>query len=252
MAERAGRHPYQLRLALAALTYNHNTWSGVGERLNDLRGRDWEVQAESLVGASLNDLAAYTPGAVEVLQAMLVFRGGASNEALQAVAGEDKEDDVAFNDRLAAAVDSNLLEEGTRQARYDLHPLTRAYLETRRPPDPAHLLAYRRRHAAHFLGYAQKWRRDFDALEAELPNLRAGFEFVVAKDTRDDVAVAAYVEPMDKYFDGRSYWVEELHWLNEAVSAFQAVGDEENLAGTYNCIGLAYENQGEYEKALQW
>ena len=186
-AERAGRHPYQLRLALAALAYNHNTWAGVGERLNDLRGRDWERQAESLVGASLDDLAAHAAGAVELLQAMLVFRGGASYEALRAVAAgrlvkpplkqlfrrivrtrnlrravlEHRSlasmtlhvdaSDEAFHEPPGRGRGQQPAGGGHAAGPLRPAPPYPRLPGTRRPPDPAHLLAYRRRHAAHFL-----------------------------------------------------------------------------------------------------
>jgi hypothetical protein len=67
---------WKQRLALAALAYNHNTWAGIGERLNDLRGRDWEQQAESLVGASIDDLAANAPAAVALPQSPRASRHG--------------------------------------------------------------------------------------------------------------------------------------------------------------------------------
>ena len=251
-AERAGRHPYQLRLAVGALAYAHNTWAKVRERLHDLRGRDWEQQAEALVGAMLNDLAAEAPRTVELLQAMLVFRGGASYEALRVVTDEEGGKSADLDDRLAAAVDSNLLETGVRQARYDLHPLTRAYLETRCPPDSARLLAYRRRHSAYFLAYAQKHRWDFAALEAELPNLRGGFEFVTAETTRDEAMVCIYGGVLFDMLQTRGYWDDVLTWMTEAARASEALGDQENLSICYNNIAGVDWNRGNYWEALEW
>jgi tetratricopeptide (TPR) repeat protein len=110
----------------------------------------------------------------------------------------------------------------------------------------------RARHAAHYLAYAQAHRGDYDALERELPDIFAGFDFVAAEPTRDDEMVAAYNWAVQDVLKVRGYWDEVLRWLSETSHACEALGDRAGLATTYNNIGLIHKARGEYEAALEW
>jgi tetratricopeptide (TPR) repeat protein len=252
MAERAGRHPYTLRLALGDLAYPHVDWARALSNVSDLRGRDWEAQAEVMGGRMVADLARADPEAVALLQVLLVFQGGAPDAALRAVAAPD-EDETVFDDRLRAALDASLLEgHGAGEAaRYDLHPLTRAYLSRRQPLDAVASSELRRRHAVHFLDWAIQHQRDFDAIEAELPNLRTGFAYATADATRDDAMVQYYGAVLVDMFQTRCYRDEVLAWMGETARACERLGDQNNLAAAYNNMGQAHHARGEYEAALK-
>ena len=251
LAERAGRHPLALKLALGDLEYRHVTWAKALANVSDLRGRDWEAQAEAMVGRMVADLAQADPEAVALLQALLAFQGGATYETLRAVAAPGT-DEVVFDDRLRAALDSSLLEaRGSGEAsRYDLHPLTHAYLNRQRPPAPATLAELRRRHAGYFAAWALRHKQDFDALEVELPNLRAGFAFATAEATRDEAMVRGYGFALFKMFQTRCYWDDALAWMDEAARACEALHDRAMLAVAHNNIGQIHHARGEYEAAL--
>ena len=209
----AGPHPYQLRLALAALAYNHNTWAGVGERLKRLaRGREGKT-AESLVGASRDDLAARpAPGAVELLQAMLVFPRwrqlrGAADGGWRETMKMWWPSTIGWPPPWTATCS-----EGTRQARYDLHPLTRSYLETRAsarpcapagPSPPTHgaLPSYANQHWAWTL---TAWKPSFLIYVPGFSRFRPKRRTMILQ-LRD------YTWALDKFFDGRSYWAKDLH-----------------------------------------
>ncbi len=253
LAERAGRHPYALRLALGDLRYPHVDWAGVLRNVADLRGRDWEAQAEDMVGRMVADLARAKPGALTVLQALLVFQGGATYDALRAVAAPDA-DAAAFDEWLQAALDASLLEARGQgaAARYDLHPLTRAYLSKHHAPDAETLTDLRRRHTVYFLEWAKQHRWDFDALEAELPNLRAGFAFVTAEATRDEVLVRDYGGALFDMFQTRGYWDDVLTWMSEAARACERLGDQRTLAACYTNIAGVHRDRGNYREALEW
>ena len=253
LAQRSGCHPYAMRLALGDLRYPHTDWAGVLHNVSDLRGRDWEAQAEEMVGRMAADLACAEPEAVALLQALLVFDGGATRDALQAVAAPD-DDPAVFDDRLRAALDASLLEvRGAGEtARYDLHPLTRAYLSKHRPPDARTLTDLRRRHAAYFLDWAAKHQWDFDALEAELPNLRAGFAFVTAEGTRNEAMVRGYGGALFDMFQTRGYWDDVLDWMSQAAHACERLGDQETLAICYTNIAGVHWDRGNYQEALVW
>jgi len=251
LAERTGRHPLALKLALGDLEHPHVTWAKALANVSDLRGRDWEAQAEAMIGRMVADLAQADPEAVALLQALLAFQRGATYEALRAVAAPGT-GEVAFDDRLRAALDSSLLEaRGSGEAaRYDLHPLTHAYLKRQRPPAPATLAELRRRHAGYFVGWACRHRQDFDALEVELPNLRAGFAFVTSEATRDEAMVHNYGSALFDMFQTRCYWDDVLAWMGEAARACEALHNRAALARVHNSIGLIHNARGEYEAAL--
>ncbi len=69
---------------------------------------------------------------------------------------------------------------------------------------------FRKRHAAHYLAYAQERKDDYDALEQELPDISAGFDFAAAAVTRDDAMVRNYTKAMGRFLDLRGYWDEDF------------------------------------------
>jgi predicted ATPase len=88
--------------------------------------------------------------------------------------------------------------------------------------------SFRARHAACYLAYAQEHENDYDALEHELPDILAGFEFVAAGATRDDAMARDYALAMEKFLDVRGYW--------------DAVGDRAGLATTlHNMAHIALD-----------
>jgi tetratricopeptide (TPR) repeat protein len=290
LAQRSGCHPYAMRLALGDLRYPHIDWAGVLRNVSDLRGQNWEAQAEAMVGRMVDDLARAEPEAIALLQALLVFEGGATRDALRSVTfGQLLKPSLArilieglrtrrpilamkarnsmavmvlhvrctdeeFDRQLRATLDASLLEvRGAGEtARYDLHPLTRAYLSKHHPPDARTLTDLRRRHAVYFLNWARKHRWDFDALEAELPNLRAAFAFVTAEETRDEAMVRDYGSALFDMFQTRGYWDDVLNWMSQAARACERLGDQENLAICYTNIAGVHWDRGNYREALVW
>ena len=43
-----------------------------------------------------------------------------------------------------------------------------------------------------------------------------------------------------------------MTWYEKALAGFVEKGEEENTAMTYGNMALVYDDQGEYEKALEW
>lgn len=106
---------------------------------------------------------------------------------------------------------------------------------------------------------AQEWAQwaaehyeDFAALEREWPKLADGFAQAVAPATRDNDAVLAYTVSLMSWFMARQDWDTALAWLNEAVAACQALGDEEMLAAIYNRGGLVHCLRGVYAEGFKW
>lgn len=86
--------------------------------------------------------------------------------------------------------------------------------------------------------WASERYEDFAALEREWPNIADGFVQAAAPDTRDDQSIVTYTVSLMNWFMARRDWNTALAWLNEAVAACRALGDDEMLAAMYNRGGL--------------
>jgi tetratricopeptide (TPR) repeat protein len=100
--------------------------------------------------------------------------------------------------------------------------------------------------------WASEHYQDFAALEQEWPNLANGFAQVVASDTRDDQSIITYTVSLMNWFMARRDWETALAWLNEAVQACQALGDDEMLAAMYNRGGLVHCLRGAHSEGFNW
>ncbi len=261
LAQAAGEHPQLLRLALGDLhTSPGMTWPRLLRRLRHLAGQRWQERVSDMVGTMVEELAGREPEAAHLLTQVALFRGGAPEEMLCYVhLGERVEEEnprrVEFEERLTLLAEASLLSGGA--GRYDLHPLVARYVERRPAPQQAALRlrsgqAWRRRHAAAFLAYARANRDDYDALEAEWPNLRAGFDFIAAGETRDDEAVRGYTRATDHFHYTRGYWTEWEQWSKKCIQACEELGDRAGLAQSYNNVANVHYARGDYDGALEW
>jgi tetratricopeptide (TPR) repeat protein len=153
--------------------------------------------------------------------------------------------------RLDRLVALSLLERAGE--RYAIHPLLKAYARQVKVRGRKRM---RGRLADHYLAFAQAqdergWE-GYDALERELPNLRGGFDFVAAAETRDDGKVRDYTWAVQDMLRTRGYWDEAMRWLGECARACEQLGDRAGLARSYNIIGNLYHSRGNYGAALEW
>jgi len=253
LAEKAGRHPYALRLALGDLRYPHVDWAKALRNVSDLQGRDWEAQAEAMVGRMVADLAQADPEAVALLQTFLVFQGGATYEALWAVAAPNT-GEMAFNDHLRTALDASLLEArgSAGLVRYDLHPLTRAYLNRQRPLDSATLTKLRRRHAMYFTEWAQHHQNEAERIVGELSNLEAAYAFFATAGGAFDKDLVKFVSIVQPALDKSGYWGTLIPMLKEAQQTCAKLGDNLKRVKLVATLAQMYTNQSAYESALHW
>ncbi len=100
--------------------------------------------------------------------------------------------------------------------------------------------------------WASQHYDDFSALEREWPKLADGFAHAVAPNTRDNPSIITYTVSLINWFMARRDWNTALAWLNEAVAACQALGDEEMLAAMYNRGGLVHCLRGVYSEGFSW
>lgn len=253
LAGRAGCHPLMLRLALGDLRYPYVDWAKALTNVSDLRGRDQEAQAEETVGQMVDDLARAAPEAVVLLQALLVFQGGATYEALRMVAAPDA-DEAAFDDHLRAALDSSLLEGrgSVVAARYDVHPFTRTYLKRQRAPAPAMLMELRRRHAMYFAEWAQYYQYDKERIVGELSNLKIACTFLPNAGGSFDESLVGLAFTLRPALEDSGYWGDLASILEAAQQACARMGDNAKRAKLIAILAQMYTNQSAYESALHW
>lgn len=225
LAERAGRHPYALRLALGDLGYPHVDWEKALNNVSNLQGGDWEAQAEALVGRMVADLNRNDPDAVALLCAHLNFQGGASYEALKNVflPGANIE---RFDDHLRAALDASLLEHHQRTDRYELHPLTRSFLK-KRSFDRDDPLVFEYRYMEYFREWIGQHAGEYNLLEREIPNLTNAFRLMCHKQSSSELIFALWD---NWFFITRGYWKEYDLWTRLAVEAMERLGNEQTKA----------------------
>jgi hypothetical protein len=244
LATKAGRHPYTLRLALGDLRYPHVDWAKVSRNISDLRGTDWETEAEKMVGQMISDLARVESKAVSLLYALSVFRAGATYKALHTVFTPD-DNRVNFDDYIRAALDASLLEFDKRANRYDLHPLTRSFLANQEDKREDYVLFVHR-----YMEYFREWMKDhseeYDLFERELPNLTKAFK-LTCQNVNDSEAIFKQWDTW--FFFLRGYWKVYDHWTTLALEAMERLGDEQTRAKILVDYGALKTEQYELEKA---
>ncbi len=267
LAALAFRHPALIEGAVR--TWGRHGWSRMLARLAALQGKEIADALDEFIGQMADDLAARAPAGLALLYAALPFAGGADEAHLRFVAlGADVAGDspaaITFEDEaLAPAVASGLL-RGVG-GRYDLDAPVRAYLEARRPADPADRRTLEIRHAAAFVPVVAEYD---DLLERglmtysaprEWTNVTAAFDRLAASAPADDAAARTLVACARGWRNTlyNNHDPRRLGWLDAAVAAAQRVGDRSDQANVLQAQGdvLAFQKQnGEalarYEAAL--
>ena len=143
--------------------------------------------------------------------------------------------------------------EGER-VRYSLHPLLRDYAaalldEAGEGP------AARAAHTAHYLAYAeahdQPTAADYDALEAERPNLLAAMDRAYREQQWEQVRrfAGALCDPVSGYLGVRGYWGELRARLEQAVRAAEAEGHRRDTAAFAGNLATLLMDTGDLEAA---
>lgn len=105
---------------------------------------------------------------------------------------------------------------------------------------------------AQWAEWAAEHYEDFAALEQAWPKIAEGFAQATAPDTRDNESIVTYTVSLMNWFIARRDWNTALAWLNEAVAACQALGDDEMLAAMYNRGGLLHCLRGVHSEGFNW
>ena len=143
--------------------------------------------------------------------------------------------------------------EGER-VRYSLHPLLRDYAAALLE-EAGEAPAARVAHTAHYLAYAeahdQPTAADYDALEAERPNLLAAMDRAYREEQWAQVRRFAWAlcRPSSGYLGVRGYWGELRARLEQAVRAAEAEGNKRDTAAFIHNLAILAQDTGEYDEA---
>jgi predicted ATPase/DNA-binding SARP family transcriptional activator len=164
----------------------------------------------------------------EVFKALSVFRGGFTRRAAQRVTG-------ATLRELRALVDQSLLERDSRpDGHYRTHELLRQYATERLGATPAEEETARDRHCTYYAGFLQQreadligWnqKRALAEIEAEIENLRAGWNWAVAQ---------GRIEDIDRSLESLAEFYHIRAWLQEGEQTFARAA--QRLAGAQSEI----------------
>jgi tetratricopeptide (TPR) repeat protein len=139
--------------------------------------------------------------------------------------------------------------------RYSLHPLLRDYAAALLD-QAAEAPAARAAHTAHYLAYAeahdQPTAADYDALEAERPNILAAMDRAYREQQWAQVrrfAWALTIDGVRGFLPVRGYWGELRVRLEQAVRAAEAEGHRRDAAAFAGNLATLLMNTGDLEAA---
>jgi predicted ATPase len=251
-------HPLAIKLT-ASLVASRSLAS-----IRDELGRNPPQEVLDRFNVSYADL---TESQKRLLGCLAVFSSSVTEDAIKSVCIKEdpdgpsnRETDLgelvrkSFLDRVEFDVQDEAGKDITLY-RYRMHPLMRQYAAAKAERGLWDRL--RESAANYFLGYAQKFSKDFDMLEMEKENILSGMNWAVA---RKDLAageekknaarmVLQYMSAMDDFLDTRGYWNEHGISLHQAIESAEALGDKRKKAVWVHNLGIHSQNMGEYEEA---
>jgi predicted ATPase len=184
-----------------SLDFLKTDWRGIPQRHRSLR---------AVFDHSWRQLAVREQ---EILQALSVFRGGGTLEAIQRIAGASLHD-------LRACVNRSLLDR-TTTGRYEMHELLRQYTAEKLAASPDCGKAINDRHAAYYTAASQRWAakghgpQQFEAyteFETDIDNVYAAWDWIVRH---------KQIKRIAETIDGLNWFFEWSGRYQEAKQAYQ-------------------------------
>jgi tetratricopeptide (TPR) repeat protein len=258
LAQRLGGLP--LALDIAARLMRRRGWSA-GEYLARLK------DAPSLVAELCLPLAKRPEDSVAVAFALsyealergqqCLFRavgvmaeGGMAPPAVAGVVGQEPGEVERGLEGLAAL---SLVRASQVPGRTELHPLLADYSRVL-AREAGEWEGLRRAHLAYYVGYAERYTEDYEALEAELGNLMAAGEW--SWDSGEHAGVQALAEWLYgsgvHFLDLRGHLREAVQLLGWAAEAARAAGNRRGEGVHLGNLGNAYRNLGEVRRAIEY
>ncbi len=199
------------------------------------------------------------PDAQRVLLATSLFEGSASKEALGRVAGID---DALLEKALTRLVDLSLVEvctnEGKRQAHYGLHPLIRAFADTKLKERPAWEQEARERWIDWWLEFTkvhggpdrmEEWTEHYGLIDEERVNLSLVWEWCVAHSQYEILQAFWHSERLLWMTSIYGCWKFRLTWLRRITKAAEKRGDKATALEAMVEQGFTLTQMGRIEEA---
>jgi len=231
-----------LAVELAAAQVPEAGWDWVLERLGSVRRletlelEEAETKWESVrLALELSYEALRDKEPKQRFRALGTFAVGATfNAAATAgVWGCDENEAVDGLRRLARAAMVDRLERG----RWRVHDLLMDYA-LERLVEAGEEAAARERHARYYLEFAEAHEEDWQAIEAELAQIRAGWRWATSLDEVNEALVLSYALGLKDFQRKRGYWGEGLVWLKRGRQACESLGNQRKLGSVLNAMGL--------------
>jgi len=258
LAKRLGGLP--LALDIAARLMGQRRWSA-GEYLARLE------EAPSLVAELCLPLAKRPEDSVAVAFALsyealergqqrlfralgVMAEGGLAPSAVAGVVGQEPREVERGLEGLAAL---SLVRPGQVSGRTELHPLLADYSRVL-AREAGEWKNLRDAHLAYYVGYAERYTKDYGALEGELGNLMAAGEW--SWESGEHAGVQALARWL--YADGvhflhlRDYLREAVRLVGWAAEVARAAGDRRWEGADLGNLGVAYATLGEVRRAIEY
>ncbi len=197
--------------------------------------------------------------AQQVLLAMSFFAGSASREALSAASGTD---DIQLRRALTRLVELSLIEVyGDRQeaqARYGLHPLTRAFINGKLQEVPnQQKQEARERWIGWWLAFTKahggpdgmEWAQQYDLIEDEWENLQVVCKWCEAHDQYETLRAFWNTERLLWKTSIYGCWKERLFWLRRIGQEAEKRGDKATAIESMVEQGFTLTQMGQVEEA---
>lgn len=251
LARRLGYLPLALALA-GAQTQDGQTWEGLLAAFRDAQGTDItlldmddpQTRDESLAlafGLSVDRLGEALPDHFALLG---VFASG--REApfeVEAAAAVWQVTSVQARKMLDRLVRAALLERVREH--YALHQLLGDYARSQLNKIAQQTAELR--HQIYYLELAQRSEKEWLAVEAVLPQIRAAWGRVNKENVED---LYTWATAISEFFNRRGYWEEKISWLETLLVATQISNQKEVEGWCYSELGRVYNRLDRLTEAL--
>jgi tetratricopeptide (TPR) repeat protein len=223
-AEAARRHP---RLIEFAIGWLHDfTLPRVLTMLSELTGSDVQEVLEDVLHKTLRQIESTPEGlqAIADLKKLLVFKGGFTDPAAEAILGDVES--------LRILRRWNLLHLDS--GRYSPDPLVEAALEADSSAHPAHYDFY------YALARKHNEAQDYLGLDPESDNLTAAFEWTMGAGEFEKAYW--FRNACSTFLANRGRYDQRKAWLEQVAEALHGHPDEGLGANVQNSLGVLYQN----------
>ena len=256
IAELCGHLPLALNVAGKAMAVNP-TFSPE-EYIEDLK----KNEALGPVDASITASSKWLEEAeCNYFFGLSVFPGSFDSKAAGAVWGLDEGD---VKKSLRNLINISLVEWKVETERYHLHDLTRVF--ARKQLDKKDIYANQKQHAEHFLNVLaeanalyEKGGEDvlvgLQLFDLEWENIETGQAWVAKHSESDETATSMcneYPNAGAFIFAFRQHPREHIQWRENALAASQKLKIRENEGVHLGTLGIAYNDLGDYQKAIDY